>query len=401
MLRQDSPIRTVNLSKMQFAQFQQPMYFLLLRLHVASSPKGFGSDDQQHIKAIHSATISESLLSWPSGTIREDVGMASGLAARSNRSVLASVICCSVILLCVSSSTRAQDKSDKADAMLDNLRKRSAEERWERIKKMHPNDPPAPRRKLPMRLPDGRQMILPEEDLPPSPEEATLLPRLSSLPSNEPNDWVLPARQPAIDEISNEKVASAVETDTTVAADNVSGANRIASSADPDTTKAIAADKSIGGMRPLRKRNMQEIKPYYDRDKDSDIRTFAIEKAKEFDILLQHVDYEERMFPQLNMAWEPTNYYHFPLYFSDPALERYGHVHHPLIQPFASIGRFGTQFILLPYQMVINPPCKEEYPLGWYRPGDCAPKLHYQIPWNTEAAVVEAGVVTGLFFIIP
>jgi len=285
--------------------------------------------------------------------------------------------------------------------MLDNLRHRSAEDRWERMKKMYPNEPQAPRRKSPLRLPDGRQLNLPEEDVPPSPEDATLLPRLSALPNNEPSDWVLPARQPAVNEVANENVASAVASDATSAANGASGGDLVAQSRDPDTTKAITADKTLAGMRPLRKRNMQDIAPYYDRDKDSDIRAFAIEKAKEFDIVIRHIDYEERVFPQLNMTWEPTNYYHFPLYFSDPALERYGHAHHPLVQPFASIGRFGTQFVLLPYQMVINPPCKEEYPLGWYRPGDCAPKLHYQIPWNAEAAAVEAGVVTGLFFIIP
>ena len=101
------------------------------------------------------------------------------------------------------------------------------------------------------------------------------------------------------------------------------------------------------------------------------------------------------------MAWEPTNFYYYPLYFADPALERYGHTYHPVVQPVASLARAGVQFVLLPYQMTITPPCKQEYPLGWYRPGECAPKLHYQIPLNAKAAVVEAAVVTGLFFAIP
>ena len=101
------------------------------------------------------------------------------------------------------------------------------------------------------------------------------------------------------------------------------------------------------------------------------------------------------------MAWEPTNFYYYPLYFSDPALERYGHSYPRVIQPLASIARFGTQVVFLPYQMAITPPCKPEYPLGFYRPGEYAPKLHYPIPLNAHAAITEAAVVTGLFFIIP
>lgn len=100
-------------------------------------------------------------------------------------------------------------------------------------------------------------------------------------------------------------------------------------------------------------------------------------------------------------TWEPTNVSYNPLYFEDPALERYGHTYHCLLQPAVSLGRFGVQFLGLPYQMAIDPICKEVYPLGWYRPGECAPKLLYQVPLNAEAAGVEAGVMTGLFFLFP
>ena len=54
-----------------------------------------------------------------------------------------------------------------------------------------------------------------------------------------------------------------------------------------------------------------------------------------------------------------------------------------------------------PYQMTIDPILKKTYSLGWYRPGEPAPMLLYQVPWNAEAAAAQAGVMTGLFFLVP
>ncbi len=101
------------------------------------------------------------------------------------------------------------------------------------------------------------------------------------------------------------------------------------------------------------------------------------------------------------LQWAPTNLYHNPLYFEDPALERYGHTYHPLIQPFASSGRFATQLVGLPYQMVLHPVHSKEYALGYYRPGDYAPKKLYQIPFNEEASLMQIAVVAGLILIFP
>jgi hypothetical protein len=111
--------------------------------------------------------------------------------------------------------------------------------------------------------------------------------------------------------------------------------------------------------------------------------------------------YANRMFADCLYQWRASDQYHNPLYFEDPALERYGHVHHELVQPFVSVARFGVQLVGLPYQMTIDPVCKKMYNLGYYRPGECAPKKYYRVPWNTEAAVNTAGVWTGLFFIFP
>ena len=116
---------------------------------------------------------------------------------------------------------------------------------------------------------------------------------------------------------------------------------------------------------------------------------------------LSEENYSHRPMSDCLYQWKAADLWHNPLYFEDVGLERYGHVHREYLQPFVSVGRFGVQLVGLPYQMSIDPVCKKMYTLGYYRPGECAPKKHYRIPWNTKAAVTEAGVWTGLGFIFP
>ncbi|MFM8219723.1 MAG: hypothetical protein ACKOJF_12480, partial [Planctomycetaceae bacterium] len=106
-----------------------------------------------------------------------------------------------------------------------------------------------------------------------------------------------------------------------------------------------------------------------------------------------------RNFQQVNYCWEPSNLYHLPIYFEDFCLERYGHTRHYLLQPVVSNGLFAAQLLGLPYQMTIDPICKKRYVLGWYRPGSYVPFTYHQVPWNTEAAVVQGAAVTGGYFL--
>ena len=119
------------------------------------------------------------------------------------------------------------------------------------------------------------------------------------------------------------------------------------------------------------------------------------------EIELSKEQYAGRAAPETMVNWEASNLYHNPLYFQDAPLERYGHTHCCLVQPFASVGKFSLQLLGLPYQATIDPGCKHMYALGWYRPGECAPKKCYQIPWNWDAAMVEAGAATGMVFFLP
>ena len=122
---------------------------------------------------------------------------------------------------------------------------------------------------------------------------------------------------------------------------------------------------------------------------------------EDFDTRANNGEYQARQSSPTVYQWAPTNFWHYPLYFQDPSLERYGHTYHPVVQPFASSGLFATQLMGLPYQMALHPAHSKQYALGYYRPGECAPKKHYAIPFNEEATLVEVATIAGLILIIP
>ncbi|WP_437201602.1 hypothetical protein [Planctomicrobium sp. SH664] len=107
-----------------------------------------------------------------------------------------------------------------------------------------------------------------------------------------------------------------------------------------------------------------------------------------------------RHFPETAFQWEASNLYHKPLYFEDVPLERYGHAFPDGVQPFVSVGKFGVQLAALPYQIALDPVWRDQYVLGYYRPGDPAPYLCYRAPLNLKAAAAAAGVYTGLIFLV-
>jgi hypothetical protein len=109
----------------------------------------------------------------------------------------------------------------------------------------------------------------------------------------------------------------------------------------------------------------------------------------------------DRAFPDMNYMWCASNLYHNPLYFEDVQLERYGHVKcNEVTQSFVSMGKFGAQLVGLPYQMALDNPHDCRYALGYYRPGDCAPRKHYRVPLNAKAAAVSAPVYAGAVLLL-
>jgi hypothetical protein len=116
---------------------------------------------------------------------------------------------------------------------------------------------------------------------------------------------------------------------------------------------------------------------------------------------LEGETFEPRRFATTMFTWKAAGYCHKPLYFEDWQLERYGHSHGPLADPFFSAAHFFTTLPVLPYKMGVELPWECVYPLGYYRPGSCAPWTVPAIPISLRGMAVEAATVTGLVFLFP
>lgn len=78
--------------------------------------------------------------------------------------------------------------------------------------------------------------------------------------------------------------------------------------------------------------------------------------------------------------WMPTPYtwispvfYHQPLYFEQPNLERYGLGRARVVQPLLSSVHFFGSIPLVPYKTLTHHPRERVYTLGQGRPGNCVP----------------------------
>ena len=116
---------------------------------------------------------------------------------------------------------------------------------------------------------------------------------------------------------------------------------------------------------------------------------------------LEGEDFEPRQFASTTMTWKAAGYCHKPLYFEQWNFERYGHSFHPVADPFISAAHFFASVPALPYKMGVELPWECVYPLGYYRPGDCAPWTVPAPPISARGAAVEAAAATGIIFILP
>ena len=150
---------------------------------------------------------------------------------------------------------------------------------------------------------------------------------------------------------------------------------------------------------PNKLQKVTDIAPYYVPTKEYETSKVP-EDQKERYVKFTSQAYAPREMTPQNFGWEPTNNFSQPLYFEDPALERYGH-HVPYWQPFWSTAQFSGQLALLPYQMALHHPRKKMYNLGWYTPGDYAPYHLYQIPGNRKAAAAQGAAILIPGFVLP
>jgi hypothetical protein len=116
---------------------------------------------------------------------------------------------------------------------------------------------------------------------------------------------------------------------------------------------------------------------------------------------LEGETYKDRRFATTLVTWKAAGYCHKPLYFEDWNLERYGHSHGWLADPFVSAAHFFVTLPVLPYKMGVELPWECVYPLGYYRPGNCAPWTCPAVPISCRGAAIEAATVTGIVFLLP
>ena len=125
---------------------------------------------------------------------------------------------------------------------------------------------------------------------------------------------------------------------------------------------------------------------------------------------------EGRPWVMTSYEWDAPGTSHLPLFFEEPNLERMGYregcflgcmededypVTPGYLQPLWSGVHFLGCFASLPYQCGYMPPCQPIYTLGVDRPGSPTCYRRHTVPVSPRGAVYQAGVVTGLVFILP
>jgi hypothetical protein len=111
----------------------------------------------------------------------------------------------------------------------------------------------------------------------------------------------------------------------------------------------------------------------------------------------------DRPWPLLCFQWEAPDLAYRPLYFEEANLERYGYgvKYVRAAQPLISAGQFFTTVPILPYKAFAEPARTPVYTLGHYRPGSDVPYCPVWPPPSLAGAAAQAGVATGLIFVIP
>lgn len=116
---------------------------------------------------------------------------------------------------------------------------------------------------------------------------------------------------------------------------------------------------------------------------------------------LEGETFKPRQFASTMFTWKAAGSCNKPLYFEDWNLERYGHSHGRLLDPFVSAAHFFVTLPVLPYKMGVELPWECVYPLGYYRPGSCAPWTCPAVPISARGFAVQAATVTGIVFLLP
>lgn len=162
----------------------------------------------------------------------------------------------------------------------------------------------------------------------------------------------------------------------------------------PETTAGTATPLAVvGDLRPIGSLSLDVTPPPGDFPPDHASARFLNEPALA-------TGSAERRWGMSSYCWTPPAICHGPLYFEERGLERHGQ-HVCKLQPVLSAVHFFGRVPALPYLMAAEPPGTLVSPLGQHRPGTRAPCDIELPPADLTAALVQGGVVTGLFFLIP
>ncbi len=100
------------------------------------------------------------------------------------------------------------------------------------------------------------------------------------------------------------------------------------------------------------------------------------------------------------VLWDASAVGYKALLFEEPNLERHGH-RVPVVQPVLSAAHFFATVPALPYLAVSERARQCRYPLGYDRPGNCAPLTWYLPQLRVDASAAEALTLTGLILALP
>ena len=104
---------------------------------------------------------------------------------------------------------------------------------------------------------------------------------------------------------------------------------------------------------------------------------------------------DERFASDTDFHWQPTDFFHMPVYLDDVPLERYGQSKSPHFQPVISGVKLGLQLPVLPYKMGVDRPHECISTLGHRPPGSCVPCIRQRLPKSAKGALMQAGAVVG------
>jgi len=107
-----------------------------------------------------------------------------------------------------------------------------------------------------------------------------------------------------------------------------------------------------------------------------------------------------RGFAPSSYHWTAAATCHRPLLFEEANAERYGH-NFGFFQPAISAAHFTASVAALPYNYASQHPRRCIYTLGHYRPGNCVPRRVHWPQLSLTGGLFQAGMVTGLVFVIP